>query len=217
MTPDAPLILSIETATPICSVCVARGTEVLAERNSSLGNEHASVLASFINDLFNETHFSVKDLSAIAVSEGPGSYTGLRIGLSTAKGMCYASGIPLILINTLQGMAAGMSSAKSDWLIPVIDARRNDVYWSVFKKSGELFDAKECNNVDEIATYISANNLKVAIAGTGAQKFADAGVDVERLNENVIAAKNLIPLALEKHKANMFAELAYAEPVYRKN
>lgn len=216
---DNPLILHIETATPICSVSIAQGRILIASKEAETVNSHARMLAPMIQQLLAENNFSIADLNAIAVSEGPGSYTGLRIGLSTAKGICYAAKLPLILINTLQAMAAGMQAtgnAKEDVLfVPVLDARRNDVYWNVFDGSLNPLNKTDCNNIDEIVQQIAEKQLNVVVAGTGAFKFEAFQSQLQIMHQNVIGSKHLLHLALAKFQAKEFADLAYSEPVYR--
>jgi len=215
---DNPLILHIETATPICSVSIAHGNILIASKEAETVNSHARMLAPMIQQLLAENNFSISHLNAIAVSEGPGSYTGLRIGLSTAKGICYAANLPLILINTLQAMAAGMQVIVKDeriLFVPVLDARRNDVYWNVFDSSLSELNKTQCNSVDEIMQHLTENKLNVVVAGTGAFKFEAFQSQLQILDENVIGSKHLIHLALIKFQTKQFADLAYSEPVYR--
>jgi tRNA threonylcarbamoyladenosine biosynthesis protein TsaB len=213
-----PLILHIETATPICSVSIALGSNLIVSKEAETVNSHARMLAPMIQQLLAENNFSIADLKAIAVSEGPGSYTGLRIGLSTAKGICYAAQLPLILINTLQAMAAGMQVIAKDenkLFVPVLDARRNDVYWNVFDGSLNALNKTDCNNIDEIVQQIAEKQLNVVVAGTGAFKFEAFQSQLQIMHQNVIGSRHLLPLALAKFQAKEFADLAYSEPVYR--
>jgi tRNA threonylcarbamoyladenosine biosynthesis protein TsaB len=215
---NTPLILHIETATPICSVSIARGSNLIVFKEAETTNSHARMLAPMILQLLAENNFSVKDLNAIAVSEGPGSYTGLRIGLSTAKGICYAANLPLILVNTLQAMAAGIKESVKDenvFFVPVLDARRNDVYWNIFDGSLNALSKTDCNNIEEIVQQIAEKNLNVVVAGTGAFKFEAYQSHLQILHENVIGSKHLMNLALSKLEKSDFADLAYSEPVYR--
>src|SRR6056297_2372753 len=127
------LILNLETATTNCSVCFAKDGEVIAIRENNTPNySHSEQLHVFIDECLSETNYLPKDLDAIAVSKGPGSYTGLRIGVSAAKGLCFALDIPLISIATLKSMASQVCTIESDYLIPVLDARRMEVYSAVF-------------------------------------------------------------------------------------
>ncbi len=215
---DNPLILHIETATPVCSVSIASGGNLIASKEAETANSHARMLAPMIQQLLAENNFSIKDLNAVAVSEGPGSYTGLRIGLSTAKGICYVANLPLILVNTLQAMAAGMQAIVKDeniFFVPVLDARRNDVYWNIFDSSLNELNKTNCNSIDEITQHLSEKKLNAIVAGTGAFKFEAYKSQLQILHENVIGSKHLMQLALTKFHTKDFADLAYSEPVYR--
>ncbi len=216
---DNPLILHIETATPLCSVSVARGEHLLAAKRATVPNSHARSLASTIRQLLDESGLAMQDLDAIAVSEGPGSYTGLRIGLSTAKGICYAADIPLVLINTLQATAAGMRTAMETdndvCFIPVLDARRNDVYWSVFNNSLQAIHNAECNSIQDVMQYVLEKKLNAVVAGTGTFKFEAYQPQIRLLHDDVVDSKNFTRLALAKFQAKQFADLAYSEPIYR--
>ena len=129
-------ILLLETATAVCSVALARDGEVLAELHSDQPNAHSSRLPLFVEQLFEQCHITPKQLDAVCVSSGPGSYTGLRIGVSSAKGFCYALSIPLLSVPTLQGMAAQYYAQHPDYhgmVCPMIDARRMECYTAIFE------------------------------------------------------------------------------------
>ena len=129
------LILNIETATKNCSVSLAKdGITILTKEISEAGYSHAEKLHVFIEEILKETQSNVKDLKAVAVSKGPGSYTGLRIGVSSAKGICYALDIPLIAVDTLQILAKQLKVEKGI-IVPMIDARRMEVYSAVYDKN----------------------------------------------------------------------------------
>ena len=140
MKPDTlsqkPVILLIETATEACSVALSRGTEIIAEKVITEPKRHAALLAPFIKEVTAKTGLSISDCSAVAVSEGPGSYTGLRVGVSTAKGLCFGAGIPLLSVGTLQILAM-QGIGKAETIIPMIDARRMEVYSAVFNGEGK--------------------------------------------------------------------------------
>ena len=133
------LILNIETSSTICSVCLAKDGLLLGHRQDKQGNSHARVLTVFIEELMQKHQLSFHQLDAIAVSAGPGSYTGLRIGTSTAKGLCYALNKPLIAVPTLAAMADGVIRQTNDSnaaFMPALDARRMDIYTAVFDAAG---------------------------------------------------------------------------------
>ena len=160
------LILNIETSTNICSVCIAKDGNIIAKKESSEDKSHAKLLTLFIEDLFKEQKLSASDLDAIAVSKGPGSYTGLRIGVSVAKGLCYAKDLPLIAINTLQAMASGIISKISaddlnnSIIVPMIDARRMEVYSAFFDTKASFIRDVKAEIIDEKFIYRRAFKTK---------------------------------------------------------
>src|ERR1700761_7507521 len=146
-------ILQIETATTVCSVALAKDGVVLAYRQIDERNIHAEIITIFINELIAEAGIQYKSIDAIAVSSGPGSYTGLRIGISTAKGLCYALDKPLIAVETLAAMADGIRAEENSYqqtlLCPMIDARRMEVYTAVFDAAGNIIKPTAAEIIDE--------------------------------------------------------------------
>jgi tRNA threonylcarbamoyladenosine biosynthesis protein TsaB len=232
------LILCIETATEVCSVALFRDDMLLDIKESSARNVHSAMLTTFIGELISSSEYGYGDLAAVAVSMGPGSYTGLRIGVATAKGLCYALGKPLIAVSTLQAMAFGinyelrMTNDESGCVIPnigsripplvcpMIDARRMEVYSAVY-------DA-EYNEKREIRAEIIdgssfqeflANNL-VTFGGEGAEKCKSILGD--HPNANFLdkfrnSARYMNSLASKKFHQQDFENLAYFEPFYLKD
>ncbi|MBQ6613440.1 MAG: tRNA (adenosine(37)-N6)-threonylcarbamoyltransferase complex dimerization subunit type 1 TsaB [Alistipes sp.] len=223
------LILSIETGTDICSVALANDGELMALRESDEGRDHAKKVALFVDELLRETGVQPSDIDAIAVGKGPGSYTGLRIGVSFAKGMCYALDIPLIAIGSLDALAevaredfdAGiLDIEEEDWaqakLCPMVDARRMEVYAQVFDVEGEA----KSDVVAEVVTEESFNEWrskgKFVIFGNGAKKCAEILPDA--IIEDVVpSARGIVRLAEEAFNAGKFEDLAYFEPFYLKD
>ena len=223
------LILSIETGTDICSVALANDGELMALRESDEGRDHAKKVALFVDELLRETGVQPSDIDAIAVGKGPGSYTGLRIGVSFAKGMCYALDIPLIAIGSLDALAevaredfeAGiLDIEEEDWaqakLCPMVDARRMEVYAQVFDVEGKA----QSDVVAEVVTEESFNEWrskgKFVIFGNGAQKCAEVLPDA--ILESVVpSARGIVRLAEEAFNAGKFEDLAYFEPFYLKD
>lgn len=223
------LILSIETGTDICSVALANDGELMALRESDEGRDHAKKVALFVDELLRETGVQPSDIDAIAVGKGPGSYTGLRIGVSFAKGMCYALDIPLIAIGSLDALAevaredfdAGiLDIEEEDWaqakLCPMVDARRMEVYAQVFNVEGEA----QSDVVAEVVTEESFNEWrskgKFVIFGNGAKKCAEVLPDA--IIEDVVpSARGIVRLAEEAFNAGKFEDLAYFEPFYLKD
>lgn len=223
------LILSIETGTDICSVALANDGELMALRESDEGRDHAKKVALFVDELLRETGVQPSDIDAIAVGKGPGSYTGLRIGVSFAKGMCYALDIPLIAIGSLDALAevaredfeAGiLDIEEEDWsqakLCPMVDARRMEVYAQVFDVEGRA----QSDVVAEVVTEESFNEWrskgKFVIFGNGAKKCAEMLPDA--IIEDVVpSARGIVRLAEEAFNAGKFEDLAYFEPFYLKD
>ncbi|GFD78349.1 tRNA (adenosine(37)-N6)-threonylcarbamoyltransferase complex dimerization subunit type 1 TsaB [Tenacibaculum sp. KUL118] len=212
-------ILHIETATKNCSVSVANKGELLAIQELNDGNySHAEKLHPFIQQVMEEAKLSFNDIDAVAVSKGPGSYTGLRIGVSAAKGLCFAFDKPLISIETLQSLAHKVS-VKEGVVVPMLDARRMEVYAAVYNsKYEQVRDIKaEIINESSFEEYLSKG--KVYFIGDGAEKCK--GVIV---NENAVfidgefpSAKEMVQLSLDKYKKNDIEDVAYFEPFYLKD
>ena len=165
------LILLIETATKSCSVSLSSENKIIAcKEEVNKQYSHAEKLTIFITELFKTQDFSIKDLDAIAVSKGPGSYTGLRIGVSTAKGLCYALDIPLISVSTLKAMAFRMAQKEaSDLYCPMIDARRMEVYNAFYNNTNKEIRGIQADII-EAHSYQKALDKKVLFFGDGAQK-----------------------------------------------
>lgn len=222
------LILCIETGTEVCSVALSRCGEVLACRESHDARSHAQHLAIFVRDMLSELGLTSSDLSAVAVSMGPGSYTGLRIGSSLAKGMCYALNIPLIAVSTLSSMAMGLldgcekgaidlTLAENSVLMPMLDARRMEVYTQAFDlKAKALTDIKaEVITSDSFAEY---HAQELILFGSGAAKCVDnLGVTSVTLIPFTLTAKHMSKLAYDKFIAKDFSDIAYFEPLYLKD
>ncbi len=219
------LILQIETATQSCSVAISLNGEVLGIVEKTDRNIHASSITLFIEELMQKCAKSFQDLDAVAVSMGPGSYTGLRIGVSTAKGLCYALDIPLIAINTLTAMASGFkqkcfSVRPGTLFCPMIDARRMEVYCAIYDSEIRLIDDTEAKIIDEDSfSNLLANHI-IYFFGDGAGKC------VEVLEKHQFArviqdfsnsARYFSLLAYEKFMKADFVDVAYFEPFYLKD
>jgi len=220
------MILQIETATASCSVALAKNGTVVGLRQVNGRNLHAEVITRFVEELTTGAGFSYKNLDAIAVSCGPGSYTGLRIGISTAKGLCFALDKPLIAVETLAAMAGGVAgldeySNQTDLLLcPMIDARRMEVYTAIFKINGENVKPTAAEIVDENSFADILQNNKVLFFGDGAEKC----FNVLKTHPNALylpdflnSATHLTKKAAEKFNNGDFEDVAYFEPYYLKD
>jgi len=210
-------ILNIDTAVQTASVCLAKDEKSIAVKINSSQNDHASWLHAAIVSLLQEHKVQMKDLAVIAVSAGPGSYTGLRVGMATAKGLCYALQIPLILISTLRMMAVSALKEKADFFCPMIDARRMEVFTAVFDES--LKEIEEPRN--QILSNTCFQNLlehgQVIFLGNGSIKFKTIVTHPNAFFKNIeTTAVQMTGLAYEKMNKKDFANLAYSEPFYGK-
>ena len=173
-TNGTPLILCLDTATDICSVALTRAAQVIAYRENSDGNSHARTLLPFVEEVLNEAGVQPQELAAVAVSMGPGSYTGLRIGTSTAKGLCYALDIPLIAVPTLQiiaaGAAADTTTDRPAVFCPMLDARRMEVFTAQYDQNLNPMNEVEAVIVNENTFVELLDKNKTTFCGNGAEK-----------------------------------------------
>ena len=214
------LFLLIETATKSCSVSLSSENKIIAcKEEVNKQYSHAEKLTVFITELFKTQDFSIKDLDAIAVSKGPGSYTGLRIGVSTAKGLCYALDIPLISVSTLKAMAFGMAQKeKSDLYCPMIDARRMEVYNAFYNSTNKEIRGIQADII-EACSYQKELDKKVLFFGDGAEKCKQM---IQHPNARFIdgifpSSKDMLEIANEKFAEKDFEDVAYFEPFYLKD
>ncbi len=214
------LILNLETATDIGSVCISKGLEILGIKESSETFAHASETTLLIEAVLQETGYSLQEIDAIAVSAGPGSYTALRVGTSVAKGIGYALDKPLIAISTLQWLAAASAQKhpQATFYIPMIDARRMEVYTAIFDSEGKEVKAPTPVILHESTfdDYLKGNQ-PIVCSGSGSFKFKDI-VDSNAIifADLICSASHLVPLALEAYNQQAFENLAYFEPLYLK-
>jgi tRNA threonylcarbamoyladenosine biosynthesis protein TsaB len=211
-------ILNIETATKNCSVALAKdGKTVLCKEIAEEGYSHAERLHVFMEEIIQEAGITFQDISAIAVSQGPGSYTGLRIGVSAAKGLCFALGIPLIALDTLQVLAS-QAKVSDGLIIPMLDARRMEVYSAIYTPNFENRRAVQA----EIITENSFEDLEEThyFVGDCAEKCKpflnkENFIFLEKIKYP--SAKEMSLLSFEKHQKNDFVDVAYFEPYYLKD
>ena len=211
-------ILNIETATKNCSVSIAKdGQTIVCNELADEGYSHAEKLHVFIEEVIAKAGISAQDLNAVAVSQGPGSYTGLRIGVSAAKGLCYALNIPLIAVDTLQALAsqAGVADGK---IIPMLDARRMEVYSAIFNSDLTVERAIQAEIIDE--NSFQEYTEKVYFVGDCADKCKsvltkDNFVFLEDIKYP--SAKAMSKISFDKYQKSDTVDVAYFEPYYLKD
>ena len=218
-------IILIETSTALCSVALAEGGVVTAYRESSAPKAHASLTAVFIQELLSERELTLADCDAVCVSMGPGSYTGLRVGVSTAKGLCFGSGKPLLAVGTLDTLVAqatdvipseGEESPGYRFIIPMVDARRMEVYTAVFENGRQITEtAPAIIDENSFAEYLEQGPC--LFTGDGAGKCADV---IKHPNATFCQcwpkASSMLAPALAAYKEKRFEDVAYFEPFYLK-
>ena len=216
------MILCLETATPSCSVALVHNGEVLACEEDPKGQNHSEKITLFIDAVMKKAGISYNQLEAVAVSMGPGSYTGLRIGVSTAKGICYAVSKPLIAVETLHAMAYGMVDTFPETYlrIPMIDARRMEVYAAIFDENLNKIKDTEAVIVDENSFSDLKKDHQLYLFGDGADKFAELFEKDEKITvvkDFHCSAKYMNIIAQQKLNNKDFVDVAYFEPFYLKD
>lgn len=220
------MILCIETSTAVCSVALVENGDVIALRESLDGQNHAEKITIFIDEVMKEANVSYRDLDAVATSMGPGSYTGLRIGVSTAKGLCYAMEKPLIAIDTLTAMAHGFISkqqtanSQGSIFCPMIDARRMEVYSAFYDEKMNKTSETKAIIIDENSFMEMKQNHHLYLFGDGADKLASLFENDENITvveKFHCSASYMAELADKAFKNNDFVDTAYFEPFYLKN
>jgi tRNA threonylcarbamoyladenosine biosynthesis protein TsaB len=211
------LLLNIDTALETASVCLTNNGSVIELVLHDQPKEHASWLHQCVADILHRNGYTANDLKAIAVSIGPGSYTGLRVGLSAAKGFSYALGIPLIAIGTLQMIAAANYNDVVDLVCPMIDARRMEVFMAVYDKKGKEIAAPASMIVNEESFRDLLGTNKVLFCGNGSKKLQELiSHDHAAFSERSGNASDLSVIANQYFQEKRFTDLAYSEPLYIK-
>lgn len=211
------LLLHIDTALSVASVCLSDFKDVVAFSDNKNQQGHAAWLHHSIAEMMKASGHSMKELVAVSVSIGPGSYTGLRVGLSSAKGFCYALNIPLITIATTELMASAVKHEAEDLICPVIDARRMEIYAAIYDKKLKEIKAPHSLIIDGTSFLEILHEHKVLFCGDGSTKLQTI------LHHHNIAysttaanAKHLVQIAFNRFESHDFADLAYAQPMYVK-
>ena len=215
-------IILIETSTSLCSTALVEDGRIVSERISDEPRAHASKTALFVSEMLSEKGLKVSDCDAVAVSKGPGSYTGLRVGVSTAKGLCFGAGIPMISVGTLdtlvwQALDGNMLPEGCRYIIPMIDARRMEVYTGIFTPDGKQVSPTVAQIIDTDSFKEQLTEGTVLFIGDGADKCKDtmASPNAHFIQCCPKAASMMRP-ALEALTAKRFEDVAYFEPFYLK-
>lgn len=221
------MILCLETATSVCSVALCDRNAVHSVRDSHAGRSHASQLTLFIEEILHEASIRPEELEAVAVSKGPGSYTGLRIGVSVAKGIAYGASLPLIGIDTTKSMYYGIidhakekyNTDKTSLFCPMLDARRMEVYYSIFNSQGDIIKPVSAEIINEESFSSFPESVKIVFFGEGSTKFKEFPGHKNSVFERdfYISASYMHKPALEEFHAGHFEDVAYFEPFYLKN
>jgi len=212
-------ILNIETSTKNCSVSLAKNGELLVLKEVNNGNySHAEKLHPLIDEVLANAKIKFKDLSAVAVGKGPGSFTGLRIGVSAAKGLCFALQIPLIAIDSLN-ILAHSKTIKQGFIIPLLDARRMEVYTSVYTPEFNRIEDIKAKILDSKSFKNYLNKDIVSFIGDGVEKFKSiCSHKNARFYENLLpSSKEMVSLSYNKYKKSDIEDVAYFEPFYLKD
>lgn len=221
-------ILIIETSTAICSVALINDGKLIDMIESGEGQNHARQVTVFAENLLSRNHINAGDLAAVAVSKGPGSYTGLRIGVSTAKGICYASHIPLIAVGTLEAMAKhvalnkavfGIQENKTTQYCPMIDARRMEVFSMLLDENGQVIKPISADIIDESFLSDRLNANQVVFFGNGSEKCRNLikSANAVFIGNIEASASHMSELVWQAYTKSQFEDVAYFEPFYLKD
>ncbi|MCK9641030.1 MAG: tRNA (adenosine(37)-N6)-threonylcarbamoyltransferase complex dimerization subunit type 1 TsaB [Prolixibacteraceae bacterium] len=221
-------ILCLETSTEVCSVALAVNGTIVEEREDKSGKNHALLLTCFAEEVMKAQNRPFHQLDAVAVSGGPGSYTGLRIGVSTAKGLCYAAALPLIAIPSLEAMAhhvindfhaAGIGNNEPLYYCPMIDARRMEVYAAIYDQKMQLIRNIQADIIDHLSFSEFFSNHKMLFFGNGADKCRTTiqHPNALFLDNITTSASHMAELAEAAYQNKRFADVAYYEPFYLKD
>lgn len=215
------LILNIDTSTSVCSVALAQNGETIALKENNEGLNHSVLLGTYIDEILKENKVNVHHLDAVAISMGPGSYTGLRIGVSMAKGLCFGGNKPLIAVPTLQALALSVSSEKQEEALycPMIDARRMEVYTAFFDQENKTVIDTKAEIIDENSFAELLKVHQVYFFGNGSHKVKNIlTAPNAHFIENVeTSARHMVSIAEQLFNQQQFVDIAYFEPFYLKD
>ena len=214
-------ILNIESSSTICSVSLTKNGDLISiKENNDEKYSHSTKLHSFINEVISDSKITINELSAIAVSKGPGSYTGLRIGVAAAKGLCFSLDIPLISVSTLLILSKQIK-ISSGLILPVLDARRNEVYSAIYDANYKLVKKESPKLIDSKSFENFSNNNQLYFIGSGQQKCRELIKSNNNLifhnKETLPSSKEMADISYQKFISSDFEDLAYFEPAYLKN
>jgi len=215
------LILNIETSTEVCSVALAKDGKIISHREDTKGLNHAKLLAPFIDEIIKEAGITSKELDAVAVSIGPGSYTGLRIGVSMTKGLCFGISKPAIAVPTLQPLAKVVATKlqRDALYCPMIDAKRMEVYTALFNKDNKeiLETSAKIITEDSFKEYLEKE--KIIFFGNGSKKVKNliSSSNAEFLDDILPSADYMVAISEKMYNDQEFVDIAYFEPKYLKN
>lgn len=213
-----PNLLLIESSNEICSVALSQEKSIIQEKYINKPNSHSVYLAPFVNEVLNNARMSINELDGVVISDGPGSYTGLRIGSSLAKGICLGAGIPLMAVSTLKGLAkkALNDYPSVDQAIALVDARRSDAYVGVYNQQLKPLIKEQFITIN---SELKIEKSNAVVVGSGAMKFINE-LDVKKelkYSESVLYAKDLLDEAMLKWAKQDFVDLTSYEPNYIKS
>ena len=214
-------ILNIESSSTNCSVSLTKNGDLISTKeNNDEKYSHSTKLHSFINEVISDSKITINELSAIAVSKGPGSYTGLRIGVAAAKGLCFSLDIPLISVSTLLILSKQIK-ISSGLILPVLDARRNEVYSAIYDANYKLVKKESPKLIDSKSFENFSNDNQLYFIGSGQQKCRELIKSNNNLifhnNESLPSSKEMADISYQKFISSDFEDLAYFEPAYLKN
>ncbi|MDR1755528.1 MAG: tRNA (adenosine(37)-N6)-threonylcarbamoyltransferase complex dimerization subunit type 1 TsaB [Culturomica sp.] len=214
------LILNIDTSTTVCSANLAKEGTVISLRENNDGLNHSLLLGLYVKELLEEQQIEAKQLDAVSVSMGPGSYTGLRIGVSLAKGLCFGSALPLIAVNTLQALAASVSERLQEEALycPMIDARRMEVYTALFDRENRTQQETGAQILGPDSFAEQLRTHKIYFFGNGSDKFRSVitSPNARFLPDIQTSSANMVRLSEERYRTKKFEDVAYFEPFYLK-